>query len=255
MKKRVCYILLFCCMLSFMPCHAEGPAESVEQAREQLQQLNIINEDSFSQEEIVYRCEAIVPIMKVYGLPESYEDGDNLGTCLQPFSDVAKDRWNDENSPKNQYGIKVHYFGYVMAGEVLSIVYGYRNGYFGSYDAITAKEAAAFMMRCIEGLEIYVDGVYKINDNIDISYINAKNCGLVQETDRFYEDGDLALTRDELCILLDRMLYQPCCKCYIKKEVEPGIFEESPWVDKERTKRYIDILNGDFPESGDKSLW
>lgn len=234
MKKVTIYILLFCCMLSFMPCHAEGPAESVEQAREQLQRLNIINEDSFSQEEIVYRCEAIVPIMKMIGLPEGYEDGNNFGTCLQPFSDVAKDRWNDENSPKNQYGIKVHYFGYLILAQNTWVAFGYKNN-FSPYDAITAKETVAFMMRAIEEY---------VSTDLDEHYEHAKTCGLIQPTDRFYEDGEVTITPNELCVLLNRMLYQPC-----NLYVNAPIFY---WGrDSARTKRYIDIVNGDFPEDGD----
>ncbi len=243
MKKVTIYILLFCCMLSFMPCHAEGPAESVEQAREQLQRLNIINEDSFSQEEIVYRCEAIVPIMKMIGLPEDVAKKGGPAFISPPFVDITMDEWNNEDSPKNQYGITVDYYNYVIIGYLMWIVWGYR-GNFSPYDAITAKEAATFMMRAIEDLLVLG------SLDTEITYTNAKACGLIQPEDRFYEDGDLALTRDELCILLDRMLYQPCCICYRQTEIDPG-----PWYDEARTKRYIDILNGDFPESGDQSLW
>lgn len=253
MKKIICCILIVCCAVSILTCYAENPAESVAQAKKELEELSIIDTSSFSHENLVYRCEAIVPIMKMIGIPEHLAE---IVSCRphNPFYDLGDDPFlystlSDgsliEIEPtRKQYGIEVDYYGYLLAGYDLFIAQGYK-GNFRPYDAITAKEAAAFMMRGID-VSFYYD--------IDVTYENAKQCGLIQKNDRFFEDGDMAVTANEFCILLNRMLYQPCCKCFISKEMDSGERYETPWRDEERTKRYIDIVNGDFPESGEESM-
>ena len=250
MKKIICCILIVCCAVSILTCYAENPAESVAQAKKELEELSIIDTSSFSHENLVYRCEAIVPIMKMMGITKRLADIASMG-LHDPFYDLRDDEYlyfvlsngSVIEPTRKQYGIEVNYYGYLRAGHEMFIVHGYK-GNFRPYDAITAKEAAAFMMRGID-VSFYYD--------IDVTYENAKQCGLVQKTDRFYEDGDIAVTKNEFCVLLNRMLYQPCCICFISKEIEPGKFYETQWRDENRTKRYIDIVNGDFPESEEVS--
>ncbi len=253
MKKIICYILIVCCIVSIITCHAENPTDSVAQAKKQLEELNIIDTNSFSHENWIYRCEALVPVMKIIGIPEHLAEIVS-NRPHNPFYDLEDDPFlyfvlSDGSvinvvPTREQYEIKVDYYGYLLAGHEMFIVQGYK-GNFRPYDAITAKEATAFMMRGIDG---------SFCSDIDVTYEEAKKCGLVQKKDRFYEDGDVAITENEFCVLLNRMLYQPCCKCFISKEMDSGERYETPWRDEERTKRYIDIVNGDFPESGEESL-
>jgi len=103
---------------------------------------------------------------------------------------------------------------------------------------VTAKEAAAFMVRCLKGKDLG-----DLNKTFEI----AKEMGLIKEEDVFYTNGDDFITPDYFLIMLQRFLNQPRYK----------YFDEDLYlhygIDSERSMTYLQYLQSK-QENTDNSI-
>lgn len=185
-----------------------------------LKSYRIINDDFFKNEN-VNRVECITAILKIIGAtPKTEEYYINANYTVPVFEDPDSGVY------------KGH--GYALAAGVNGIAFGVPNHAgsstyysFCPLDNVTTKEAIAFILRCLQPIA-------DTNDSLDDSFIKAKETGMIQETDAFYSDKDSFLTPSDLCVLLQRMLYQPRYK----------YFDEGHLIiDKSSSVTYISYLS------------
>lgn len=216
-------------------------------ARNTLEKYSLLTVEGFERTDTVTRYECLNAIMKAIGAADdmdvmlydsysgkpsenAYHDGD--GETVEANSE----RWikitNDGKGTmidvlkynlKGLSYIRLAFYNGIAKGEI------YQNRRYFCFDrAVTAKEATAFMVRCLEGLGL---------ENIDETYLIAKERGLVKEGDVYFKDGNNPITPDDFCIILQRFLYQ---KRYIYfNDVSVRTFYKE---DEERSMTYIEYL-------------
>ncbi len=208
-------------------------AEDMEQITEELRYWGLIQSDSFCLDDGVLRCEAIIPILKVFGTTQEIAEqtANNIWFYTPPFYDLKTENNLPLNAPDES-----KYYPYLICGMEAKIIYGYQKSFY-PYEKITADEAAAFMIRGIEHIDIL---------ELETIHERAKKIGLFLETDRFYNNGMITVTKKEFLQLLNRMVYQPAF-WYLDSSYKDS--HEEQRCDLERSKRYADILNKDFPDN------
>jgi len=214
---RILSLVLVCSMLcgTVYAEDSENAQASVtgEQAFETLKSYGIAD-DSLHNNVMVNRADCVIAIMKIIGM--SAEREAHVGrSYYQPVFD-------DEG-----------YDGYVYeAAGVIAIGDGNRN-FFPDRD-VTVKEVAAFMVRCL--VRLGDSGDERMSVGLDDTFAKAKDLGIIQEADTFYNDSDATLTPNEFCVLLNRMLYQ---KRYMYYDYDNKFNIQ---FDTSGSGRYIDYL-------------
>ena len=229
MKVLKKVIAVMCCLVIGVGGAKTKWADEPENITKYLEELNVINNDSFRTDEGVYRIEAVPAIMKVFGVRE--EDAYPPSFIAPPFSDLAYGGVNEISNIERRY---------VLRAAGIDMIQGYA-GKFYPFDKITADETVAIMARFIEQKTVYHDNW----DELEFTHRYAQEVGLFLETDRFYENGDIAVTVEEFETLLYRLANQPVF----------WYFDDGQYYDPERSKTYADILMGDLPKSGRAWGW
>ena len=213
----------------------------------------LIGNEGFESTDTVTRYECVTAIMKAIGATEdiardikgffydsysgvllkperSFFDGDGKG----PDFDFVK-----YYSKETGYISLAFYYG-IAKGEIIG-----NHRYFYFDRPVTAKETAAFMMRCLRGPDL---------GDLNETFAMAKESGLIKEEDVFYGDGDSLIAPDNFCIMLQRFLNQPRYlyfdeELYFVPDSSAGI-----QVDRERSITYLQYLQSrqdDTDESTD----
>lgn len=221
-------VVVICCLVIGVGCTITSWAGELNNIKKYLEELNVIDKDSFRTDEGVYRIEAVPAIMKVFGVRD-----ENVSShpyfVSPPFADLGS-RWVSEISNLEE--------GYVLNAVGIDMIQGY-GGKFYPFNTITADEAVAIMVRFIEQKTIYHDDWHKL----EYTHRYAQEAGLFLETDRFYENGNVAVTIEEFETLLYRLTNQPAF----------WYFNDGQYYDYERSRTYVELLQGDFPE--ERRMW
>lgn len=185
-----------------------------------LEEKGLISQRLFDSD-IVTRNDCIVSIMKIIGVTESTASGLIGIPRYQPiFDDVHL--WR----PSDSYYINQ---GYIYAANIHNIAYGNENRYFLPFRPVTAQEALAFIVRCINNQ--WVDDEAASIGKEEIISI-AKTKGILLATDRFYNNENIDITPSEFCILLSRLLNQPRYRYFNDKgECLFGKQNDKPYID------------------------
>lgn len=140
----------------------------------------------FDSDEGIIRANALYYLLKAVGM-DAYD--------FNVYSKIRKSRsvGYDDSHPFSDL--------WQTAGQVdmafdLGIVYGNGEGKFRCKDRLSCNEAVALVMRCI------YDNTER---DINVLFENAKELGIVKESDRFYNDRDSIIKAEEWMILLYRM--------------------------------------------------
>lgn len=244
MKLLKKVIAVMCCLIIGVGGTITVYSESLDYITGWLEKLNVIYRDSFYSKDSVCRIEALPVIMRAFGL-----DDESIGKCSPtfispPFGDITigTNGKRDIMNKKISCVDRAYVFAAVGHGWI------YNGAFFHSFDNITADEALAMIVRFKEHKTAIGYGAwFTIGIWGDLKYTHqyAQENGLLQENDRFYENGDIEITADELKLLLYRLMNQPAF----------WYFNDGQYYDLERSKTYADILNGNYPESGRKWGW
>jgi hypothetical protein len=181
-----------------------------------------IVDDSLYNNEKVNREDCITAIMKLIGANSKLEEGyKNSSIDGVMFLDAGG--------------------CYILEAEFERIAIGepaedtpLAGNYFHPDRDVTVKEATTFMTRCLVNLGETYEVISKVDLNATFNI--AKEIGLIQKTDIFYDKGENTLKPDEFCTLLYRMLYMPRYK-YCGND-----FPSCGKIDASATTRYIDCL-------------
>lgn len=211
MKKPI--LFLFVVYFIFFTVHAiEIPDEN---AKETISNLKIADLSWFENEEYITRYDCIALILRAIGVDAIIHPP--YGGAGPLFSDGADDpiRWVENYIDKCKFfSSGIDYLG--MAREFTDIIYGEyicENDaetvpdqkpviYFNYTRPVTAKEAVAFMVRCLsQPTEAFGDLNFTFQRGIEI--------GLVKESDSFYKNPDEPISCDDFFVVLHRFLYQP----------------------------------------------
>lgn len=211
-----------CCLVIGVGGTITSRADEPDNIRKYLEELNVIDKDSFRTDEGVYRIEAVPAIMKVFGVRD--ENAVPPFFIAPPFADVGSGG-SDEISNLEEC--------YVLCAVGINMIQGY-GGDFYPFNKITADEAVAIMARFIEQKTVYHDDWYKL----EYTHQYAQEAGLLLKTDRFYENGDIEITKTEFETLLYRLANQSAF----------WYFDNGQYYDYERSRTYAELLQGDFPE-------
>lgn len=224
-------IVIICCLVIGVGGTITSWADEPDNIRKYLEELNVINTNSFHDEESVCRIEALPVIMKVFNIHE--EDVINAGIFFvaPPFADVDYSMVGERDIANKVMSLSDKSYVNVAVG--ISMIRGY-GGDFYPFNKITADETVAIMARFKEHKAVYHDEWYKLES----THQYAQEVGLFLKTDRFYENGSVAVTVEEFETLLYRLINQPAF----------WYFNDGQYYDFERSKTYADILQGNYPE-------
>lgn len=223
MKKLLLMIIVF-----FSLCSVIVYAEKCDfETRDMLTQLNILQEDSFSDSNTVSRKECIVAIMRLIGVTD--EDINSLnGADLYTFADTKSYSYEG-----------CAYVGKIAYGEECIVDYPtYRTTHSGKNidffffpeRAVTIRETLTFIIRCLEDTKDF-------NDVLLIETAKKYNLIEIEEGIEGYLDNKI--NQEDFSVLLGRMLELKKYKYYIR---ENGVFEMKGNVDKNRSTTYYEFL-------------
>ena len=224
MKKIVIVLTMFMSLI----CVSVN-AENVNVNKNILSQLNIINENTFENENAVTREECLTAIIKTLG---ATDDAINMadGSHVVCFVDAG-------------------FYSYIGCAYITHIAYGeeqvvdyptFRTSHTRKNTdyflfpkrKVTVKEVLAYMVRCLEES--------KENIDINITYEKSKEYGLINENDIFTQNPDMEISKNDFYTLLERLLNQ---KRYKYFEIVNGYFKMSGYVDEERSMTYLEFLS------------
>jgi len=214
--------------------------------RETLEQLNIIDANSFEDSETITRFECIVAIMKAIGATEKtieYRLIIEFGAdWWMPFLPPGAYEWDSDDEEKLYYYEKYYNaeMRYTMNYFELALMTGIVHGKiidgekcFDGDNIVTTKEALAFITRCLKPTDIN-------NSNLDETFKRSVDLGIIKESDAFYKNSDNPIKPDELIVLLQRFLPQKRW-IYLPEEIEDFDFY---FKDKEESMTYLEYLQG-----------
>lgn len=224
MKNFVIIIIATMYFLGMINVYADNSTDS--ETETMLIQLNIIDENYFSNSDTVTREECLVAIMRVIGASDEEIEKLN-GADIISFVDTDS-------------------FSYFECAWLSGIAYGeecvvdyptHRTShtlkntdfFFFPERAATVKETLAFMVRCLEADKI----------DIDVAFEKAKEYGLVKAEDSFIQELDSAINPNEFCTLLERFMQQKRYKYYDRVDND---FRPDGNIDEERSVSYLDML-------------
>lgn len=225
MKRLISAVLLITIFIGTLEVHADY--DNVNKIKDMLTELNIVNENYFSNQDTVTRAECLVAIMRAIGVTD--EDIEELnGADLTGFVDTF---------PYSYFGCA--YLAKIAYGEECIVDYEtYRTShtlkntdiFFFPDRSVTVKETLAFMVRCLEE-----------NDEKDLAYSieKAKEYGLIYSEDTFSNEIDSTMRQDDFYVLLDRFLHQKRYKYYGRVNNE---FRMDGYIDEEQSTTYLEFL-------------
>lgn len=206
MKRNVLFIVIGIYLLENLFCYAIT-TDGFE-AKKELEIIGILPCNMFENENLITRNDCVALIMRTIGVPDNIIMESYGGTEL--FNDFETTEGLREYYSKCKFVNGTNYVG--LATECTQLVLGEyqqtRQGqsnkiiHFNFTRPVTAKEAIAFMMRCLDSSDVELS-------NIEIAYSRAEDIGLLKKNDSFYQDPNIAIGCDEFFILLQRFLYQP----------------------------------------------
>lgn len=225
MKRFIAIVLLVAVLCGTLAVQAYN--DSTASAKEVLAELNIIDENYFSNSNVITREECLIAVMRVIGLTD--EDVEKLnGADLISFADTGA-------------------FTYFGCADLSGIAYGEEcivdyptertrhtlkntDFFFFPNRVVTVEETLAFMVRCLGA-----------NNDEDIQNIveKAKEYALINSEDIFIKDVGSAISQDDFYILLDRLLHQRRYKYY--ERLDDG-FRMDGNIDEERSMTYLEFL-------------
>ena len=223
MKKTILLLLLVYVCLCGTSVYADN---SDLEIKNKLIQLNIVDENGFSNPDAITREECLVSIMRVIGVTDEEVEKLN-GADLITFEDTA---------PFSYFGCA--YLSGIAYGEECVVDYPTERTshtlkdtdyFFFPKRIATIKECLAFMVRCLQSDE----------PDYDLTIEDAKDFGLVSDEDVFVQNPNLPISQEEFFELLDRMLQQKRYKYYIR---ESNVFRMYGYVDKAKSMTYLEFL-------------
>lgn len=225
MKRLISAVLLITIFIGTLVVHADY--DNVNKMKEMLTELNIVDENYFSNQDTVTRAECLVAIMRAIGVTDEEIEKLN-GADLAGFVDTF---------PYSYFGCA--YLAKIAYGEECIVDYEtYRTShtlkntdiFFFPDRAVTVKETLAFMVRCLEE-----------NDEKDLAYAieKAKEYGLIYSEDTFSNEIDSTMCQDDFYVLLDRFLHQKRYKYYDRANNE---FRMDGYIDEEQSITYLEFL-------------
>lgn len=225
MKRLISAVLLITIFIGTLVVHADY--DNVNKMKEMLTELNIVDENYFSNKDTVTRAECLVAIMRAIGVTDEEIEKLN-GADLAGFVDTF---------PYSYFGCA--YLAKIAYGEECIVDYEtYRTShtlkntdiFFFPDRAVTVKETVAFMVRCLEE-----------NDEKDLAYAieKAKEYGLIYSEDTFSNEIDSTMCQDDFYVLLDRFLHQKRYKYYDRANNE---FRMDGYIDEEQSITYLEFL-------------
>ncbi|NLM50538.1 MAG: hypothetical protein GX196_06265 [Clostridiaceae bacterium] len=239
--KKTCLLLL---LVLFINIPVSSIANSNETVNTELfYKYKLIDMEGFENNDTVTRYECLVTIMKAIGVTEDIAIGGS-GILASCFGEPSERAFFDGDgigpgvdfvkySYKITGYIDLAFYYYIAEGEFIG-----NRRYFYFDRPVTAKEAAAFMVRCLKGKDLG-----DLNKTFEI----AKEMGLIKEEDVFYTNGDDFITPDYFLIMLQRFLNQPRYK----------YFDEDLYlhygIDSERSMTYLQYLQSK-QENTDNSI-
>jgi len=206
-----------------------------------LKQLNIVDENTFSNNNTVSRGECLTTIMRSIGLKDEYLMSLN-GADFYAFVDTES---------YSYYGCA--YRAQIAYGEECIVKHPtYRSSHTGKNTDFfffperpaTIKEALAFMVRCLSS----------DNSNYENTTIEALKFNLIYPEDSFINELDSNISQETLYLLLERFLSQKRYK-YYKNEYctnKNDYFRMEGWIDEKQNITYWEHLRqtkGDVPFS------
>ncbi|MBE7020877.1 MAG: hypothetical protein E7411_05565 [Ruminococcaceae bacterium] len=226
MKKFVFWVLIISLLIGpLLNVYAED--YSFRKIKNKLIELNIMNEDYFSNSSTVTRKECLIAIMRCIGLTDQIISLFN-GADYTAFVDTH---------PYSYYGCA--YRAKIAYGEECMVDYPtYRTSHTGKNTDIfffpernvSVKETLAFMVRCLISDELEYDGTIE----------KAKAYELIYEYDNFVNDENAFISPESFLILINRFVHQGRYKYYDKIEQH---YDMNGCIDEERSMTYLEFLS------------
>ncbi len=225
MKKLIFIVTALMMYLSGMlAVFAVG--SSVYDLNNTLIQLNIVDENGFSNPYAITREDCLISIMRVIGLTDDQIEKLD-GADFISFADTAPfSYFGCADAGKIAYGEEC-----VVDYPTLRTAYTLKNTdiFFFPNRAVSVKECLAFMNRCLQ------PGKPDFNLTIE----NAKDNGLINAQDDFCQNPNSFINQDCFFVLLERLLQQNRYKYYGQN----GDFKMQGSIDEDRSISYFEMLN------------
>lgn len=182
----------------------------IASAKEEIDRLNICDTSLYDGENVITRNDCVSMILWAIGCPwNTAIEGDTYGGELNIFLDAETDgdtfveEYFVVNKTIDRPDVIEYAYKYtdIICGEWSNYteLLPKNRIYFNFNRAVTLKECAAFMVRCLGDFQGY---------DLDTTFSIATQMGLISDKDISYEKPDSPISPNEFFLMLQRFLHQ-----------------------------------------------